>query len=49
MALIYNANVKGSFHNAKDKGSFHSARWRKDYNPELCIATLNAKNGVNKF
>src|SRR3978361_1112153 len=24
-------------YDAKDTKSFHSARWRKDYNPDLCL------------
>ena len=27
---------------AKDRKTFHSARWRKDYNPDLCIVSCNS-------
>lgn len=27
--------------NAKDKNSFYSARWRKEYNPDLCITSTD--------
>lgn len=45
---ISNCNM-AFIHNAKDKGSFHSARWFKNYNPDLCIVTLDPTNGVYKF
>ena len=36
---------------AKDRKSFHSARWRKDYNPDLCITSKDANSSplnINK-